>query len=164
MGAHGFSVPQDGHTVQLITPHDLNGAAHSSLVCRMKNYRHASILVSIGTAPRAAGVITVESCDDMTPTTHTEIAFKYYKCETAFEAANSDVLSAIQTGATTGIVPAAGTPNGVMYVIELDSDQLTEGHIGFRISIADPGAASVISAVAILSGGLATDQSPTVIA
>jgi hypothetical protein len=164
MSKNGFTVPQDGHLVQLITPHDLNGGAHSSLVCRMKDYKHASIIVSIGTAPRAAGLITVESCDDMTPTTHTEIAFKYFKCETAFEAANSDVMSAIQTGATTGIVPAAGTPNGVMYVIELDSDQLTEGHIGFRISIADPGAASVISAVAILSGGIATDQSATVIA
>jgi hypothetical protein len=51
-----------------------------------------------------------------------------------------------------------------MYVIEFGASDLVSGDIGFRVSMADPGAASVISAVAILSGGTATAQSATVIA
>jgi hypothetical protein len=165
MGAKGFYLPQDGHLVQLLTPKDYQAGAISSLVCRMGKYSHASIVISIGTAPRAAGIILVESCNNMTPTTHTDIAFTYYQCETAFAAAGGDVLSTAQVGPTTGLVPAAGTPNGVMYVVELDAAELVAGHIGFRISLADPVAASVISAIAILSGArYGMDESPTVIA
>ena len=145
------NISEDGHIVPLFLPADQNGAIHSSLVVAMKEYSHASILIYIGAASRAAGIITLESCDDATPTTSTEIVFNYYESVIAFGSANTDVLSVKKTAAVTGIVPPAGT-TGVMYVIELDAIELTPGHIGFRISIADPGAASIIFGAAILSG------------
>jgi hypothetical protein len=48
-----------------------------------------------------------------------------------------------------------------MYVIELNDTQLVSGDIGFRMCIADPGAASVGSAVAILSGARYAKSSVT---
>jgi hypothetical protein len=160
----GFYLPQDGHLVSLIIPKDLNIGAINSAVIRMQKYNHASIIVSYGVASRAAGVITIESCSDMTPTVHTPITFSYYQCITAFGSANDDVLSAIQnvTVPATGLIPAAAI-TGCFYVIELDSEHLTAGHIGFRACFAACGAASIASAICILSGTrYAVDQSATV--
>ena len=163
MGAKGFYLPQDGHLVQLFEPLD-HTAGGSSLVVRMENYSHLSIIVSYGTSPRAAGVIFIESCDDMTPTTHTEIAFTCYKCILDFEGALGDVMgAAVACTAAVGLVPTVVA--NTMYVIELDDDQLVSGHIGFRMRMAAPSAASVLSAIGILSGArYGMDQSPTVIA
>lgn len=157
MGAKGFYIASEGHYVPLIMPHDQNGNAHASSVIRMKDYNHADIFVSIGASTRAAGVITLESCDDMTPTTHTELAFHYYVSTAVFAAASDDIwMAKTALTATTGIVPGAVGPaaatTGVTYLISLDAEQLTAGHIGFRLSIADPGAASIGCAWAILSG------------
>jgi len=162
----GFYLPQDGHLVQLLPALDQTGSARTSLVVRMGKYNHANIIISIGINPLAAGVYTIESCSDMTPTVHTPITFSYYACLIGYQTAGGDVLGAIQnvTVAATGLIPTAGTPN-IMYDIELEADHLTQGHIGFRLCLANPAAASVQSAIAILSGTrYAYDQSPTVIA
>lgn len=157
MGANGFYTAEDGHYVPLVIPHELNGAVHSSAVIRMKRWTHADIFVMVGAAIRAAGVITLESCDNMTPTTHTELALNYYVSTAVFAAASDDIwMPVTKLTATTGIVPgavgpAAGT-TGVTYLIPLDATQLVQGHIGFRISIADPSAGSIACAWAVLSG------------
>jgi hypothetical protein len=50
-----------------------------------------------------------------------------------------------------------------MYVIEFDAAQLVQGDIGFRLSFANPAAAMITSAIAILSGSRQrVDQSATV--
>jgi len=157
MGARGFYTAEDGHYSPLIIPHDQNGGAHASTVIRMGKYDHADIFVFIGVATRAAGVITLESCDDMTPTVHTELAFSYYVSTAVFGAASDDIwMARTDLTATTGIVPGAVGPaaatTGVTYLIPLESSMLTPGHIGFRLNIADPGAASIGCAWAILSG------------
>lgn len=157
MGAKGFYIAEDGHYSPLIIPHDQNGAAHASTVIRMKDYNHADIFIFVGAATRAAGVITLESCDDMTPTTHTELAFNYYVSTAVFGSASDDIWKPVtKLTATTGIVPGAVGPaaatTGVTYLISLDAEQLVDGHIGFRLNIADPAAASIGAAWAILSG------------
>ncbi len=157
MGAKGFFTAEDGHYSPLIIPADWNGGAKASTVIRMKDYNHADIFIFIGAATRAAGVITLESCDDMTPTTHTELAFSYYVSTAVFGAASDDiwtgptVLSAT-TGITPGAVGPAAASTGVTYLIPLEASMLTQGHIGFRLSIVDPAAACVAAAWAILSG------------
>lgn len=163
MNAKGFYLPDDGHLVQLFEPLD-HTAGGSSLVVRMKNYTHLSIVVSYGTSPRTAGVIFIESCDDMTPTVHTEIAFNCYKCIVDFEGALGDVLGAkVACTAAAGLIPTVVV--NTMYVIELDDRQLLTDHIGFRMRMVAPSAASVLSVIGILSGPrYAKDQSPTVIA
>ena len=157
MGARGFFIAEDGHYSPLIIPHDQNAAAHASTVIRMGKYNHADIFIFIGVATRAAGVITLESCDDMVPTTHTELAFSYYVSTAVFGSASDDIwMARTDLTATTGIVPGAVGPaaavTGVTYLIPLEASMLVQGHIGFRLNIADPGAASIGCAWAILSG------------
>jgi hypothetical protein len=154
---NGFYIPEKGHYAPLLLPQDLQGSARASTVIRMKNYDHADIFVYIGASTRAAGIITLESCSNMTPTVHTELAFNYYVSTAVFGAASDDIwMDVTKLTATTGIVPGAVGPaaatTGVTYCIQLESSMLTTGHVGFRLSMADPGAASIGCAWAILSG------------
>ena len=158
----GFNLAEQGHLVQLFEPAD-HTLAEASLVVRMGKYSHLTIVISYGATPRADGLILIESCDNMTPSVHTEIVFDYYECIVDFEGALGDVMSAKKTAAITGMVPT-GTSN-IMYIIELEAAQLVSGHIGFRMRQVDPTGASIMSAIGILSGArYAGPQSPTVIA
>ena len=160
----GFNIVENGAIVPLYTPIDVDtlAAAKSPVVCLMKNFAHASIIVSIGQLPRVAGVITVNSCDDIVPTTETAVMFPYYRYETSSKLANGDVHGALTwtTTAAAGLIPVA-TGAEAIYVIELDDDMLVMGDIGFRLCIADPAAASVMSAIAILSGARYADKGTT---
>jgi hypothetical protein len=163
MGSKGFYLPQDGHLVQLYEPADHTGA-ENSLVVRMGKYNHATIIISYGATPAADGVITIASRSAMTGGTTTAIPFTYYKCILDFEGANGDVLGAGTAATSTGGIIPTATAN-TMYVVELDSDQLVSGHIGFQVLQANPTGTSIMSGIAILSGArYAMDQSPTVIA
>jgi hypothetical protein len=162
MGAKGFVLAEEGHLVQLFEPAD-HTAAEASLVVRMGKYNHLTIVISYGAIPRADGLVLIESCDNMTPTTHTEIVFDYYECIVDFEGLLGDVMSARKSAVVTGMVPTAVA--NTMYIIELDAEQLVSGHIGFRMRQADPTGASIMSAIGILSGSrYGSPQSPTVIA
>jgi hypothetical protein len=107
----------------------------------------------------------VESCSALGGGgTNTKIDYTAYKCETAFGTANDDVLgAAVAIDDTTGIVPPIAS-TGIFYVIELEATQLIAGHVGFRLDIVSAGAASIGSAVAILSGArYESPQSPTAV-
>jgi hypothetical protein len=164
MGAHGFNVAEEGAVVPLYTPIDIDtlAAAKSPVIVLMKNWVHASIIYSIGQLPRVAGVVTIESCSNVTPTVATAIMFPYYRYETSSKLANGDVHGALTwtTTAAAGLIPVAGGVEQI-YVIELDADMLVKDHIGFRMCIADPAAASVGSAIAILSGARYADKVTT---
>lgn len=164
MSAKGFNIAEDGAIVSLYTPIDIDtlAAAKSPVIVLMKNWSHATIIYSIGQLPRAAGVITIESCLDVTPSVATAIMFRYYRYETSQKLANGDVHGALTwtTTAAAGLIPVAAGVE-VMYVIEIDSEELVRNHIGFRMCIADPAAASVGSAIAVLSGARYADKGTT---
>jgi hypothetical protein len=170
----GFNICEDGHLVMClgtdtVPAHELNGADHHFAVVNMENWNHVDFVVFFGTSPRAAAVITVESCSNWvtlagSPTTATKIPFQYYQRLTAQTTMGNDIDSAIQTQATaaTGIVPTAGTDN-ILYVISLDASQLTSGHVGFRLDIVNAGAGCLATVFAICSGArFAGSARPTV--
>ena len=156
MSAKGFNVVEDGHIVTLYVPAEFQGVyagADSIVIVEMANYNHATIIYSIGINPLAAGIVTIESCDDLVPNTPTEIMFPYYRYETSQSLANGDIPGARTwtTTAAAGLIPVAGAVPS-MYVIELDAEMLVEGHVGFRMCVVNPAGASTGSAIAILSG------------
>jgi hypothetical protein len=154
----GFYPANEGHVVNILPPQDVS-AGVSSDVFSMGMYSHATIIVQAGSTNADAGNVILEECDDFTPTTHTDIAFTYYAETTAA----GDTLGAKTAAAATGIDVSAN--DNIMYVIEVDASQLTEGYNKLRISWSACGGATYGSAVAILSGArYASDQSATVIA
>ena len=163
MGAKGINLAEEGRIMTLIPPIDRSGiATDSTIVCDMRKYVHATVICSIGlNGPTATGILTVKSVNKLpTCTVSTALAFRYYRYETNQLAANGDLKSAMVWAATTGIVPLA-TTTGAMYVIELDAEELPEGHIGFVVGYADPAAACVSSIIAILTGARYADSTET---
>lgn len=152
-----FYAAQEGHIINLINPIDINGAGASSDVFSMRGYDHVSIIIQLGVTG-AASTVTLEECDDFTPTNSTAIAFTYYAEATA----GGDTLGSATAATTAGF--ATGTGDGIFYVIEVDAAQLSEGYPCLQLEMSDPSAATVVSAVAILSGGPAGDQTATRIA
>jgi len=174
MGPKGFNLANDGHLVMVlgtdtVPAHEYNGADHHLAVVNMENWNHVEFVVFFGTSPRAAAVITVESCSNWvtlagSPTTATKIPFQYYQRLTNQATMGNDVDSEIQTVsvAATGLVPTAGTDN-ILYIIPLDADQLISGHIGFRLDIVNAGAGCLATIFAICSGArYAGSARPTV--
>ncbi|MFA5385571.1 MAG: hypothetical protein WC364_13125 [Eubacteriales bacterium] len=152
-----FVVAEQGHVVNILAPVDINGGV-SSDVFSMKDASHATIIVQVGVSAATCD-ITVEECDNFTPTTHTEIAFAAYKEETA----DGDTLGSREAITSSGFTISGN--NGIFYVFEIDAEELTEGYPNLRISFSNPGASVIASAVAILSGlAYQGDQTRTQIA
>lgn len=153
-----FYTAQEGHVVNIIAPIDINGAGASSDVFSLENYSHASIILTLGVTG-AASTVTLKECDDFTPTNSTAIAFSYYAETTA----GGDTLGAKTAATTSGF--ATSTNDGVIYVIEVDAADLSDGYPALQLVMTDPSAATLVSAVAVLSGArYASDQSATAIA
>lgn len=161
----GFNIAEEGHFVQLIDhAHELNGADHHFPVINMQYWEHVDFIVMFGTSPRAAAVITVESCSNWvalagSPTTATKIPFSYYPmgtlaAPTSQITAGNDIVGPRTnvTVAATGLIPVAGVAD-IVYIISLDSDQLISGHIGFRLDIVNAGAGCLTTVLALCSGG-----------
>lgn len=161
----GFCIPEEGHfALMLDHAHELNGADHHFPVVNMQYWDHVDFFVLFGTSPRAAAVITVESCSNWVtlagaPTTATKIAFDYYPMGTVAlptsQITDGTDIMGPRTAVTvpaTGLIPVAGVDD-IVYVIALSSSQLVSGHIGFRLDIVNAGAGCLTTVWAILSGG-----------
>lgn len=140
-----FNLGEQGHVVNILPPQSQVGALESD-VFSMENYSHATILVTAGSTDADAGNITIEECDDFGPSNSTAITFAYYS-ETAD---SGDTLSA-RTAATVAGIDVSANDN-VMYVIEIDAAELTDGYPALRLCWSAPGGAQVVAAAAILSG------------
>ena len=146
------------HVVNIIPPIDVNGAGASSDVFSMELYDHATIYLTLGVTG-AACTVTLEECDNLTPTTDTAIAFKYYAETTAA----GDTLGALTAATSAGFATSAN--DNVTYVIEIDAADLTDGYPCLQLEVSDPSAATLVSAIAVLSGPkYASASTPTAIA
>ena len=153
----GIVMGEQCHFVNILPPADADTVATPE-VFSMKGWQHATIVLQLGVTG-AAATVTVEACDNFTPSNVSAIAFAVYKEETAA----GDTLGARVEVTSAGF--ATSTNDGVFYVIEVDAAALPDGYPNLQLKVSDPGAATFASAIAILSGGRYTeDQSATVIA
>lgn len=152
----GINIAEECHVVNATPPIDINGAAATSDYWSMENYAHASIICTFGVTG-AASAITVEESDDLSGSNTTAITFDFYAEETAA----GDTL----TRGTAAASITTSTNNSITYVIEVDAAELTDGYPCMCVKAADPSAATLYSAVVILSGPRYADATtPTAIA
>jgi len=156
---HGITIAEQFHVVNILPPQDV-AAGVSSDVFSMKNYSHATIIVTAGSTNADAGNVTIEECDDFTPTNDTAIPFAYYAETTAA----GDTLGArTAAAANTGIDVSAN--DNITYVIEIDASELSDGFPNLILKWSACGGATLGSAIAILSGArYAGTESATAIA
>lgn len=153
----GITISEMAHVVNILPPQSITDAVTSD-VFSLKDYAHASIVVTAGATNADAGNITVEECDNVTPSNDTAIAFDYYAEETAA----GDTLGA-RTAATTAGIDVSANDN-ITYIIEIDASQLTDGFPCLELKWSAPGGATLVSAVAVLTGArYAGAETPTAI-
>lgn len=154
----GINVAEMGHVVNIVPPVDITGGVTGDRFS-MENYAHATILVQVGVSAAAWTKIILRECDAETSGTATDIAFNLYAEETAA----GDTLGAREAVAATGRTPSAN--NSIMYVIELDARQLSDGFKWVELALTNGSNSVIASAVAILSGSrYGQTLSPTAIA
>jgi hypothetical protein len=142
----GFNVCEQGHVVNILPPVDLNGGKTSDYFS-LKDYSHASIILTIGVNAGAASTITVEESDDNAGNDTTPIAFDYAKEETAA----GDTLGELTSATTDGFATHVSN-SSLTYVIEIDDTQLSDGYPYLCVKASSPGASVIGSMVAVLSG------------
>ena len=141
----GITIAEECHVVNILPPVDIDAGAQTSDYFSMENYTHATIILTLGVTG-AASTVTVEESTTNAGAATTAIAFDYY-AETTDA---GDTLGARTAATAAGF--ATSTNDNVTYVIEIDATQLTQGYPYLVLKMTDPGAATLASAVAVLSG------------
>jgi hypothetical protein len=121
------------------------GGPNSTDVVNMQDYKHCTFILYEGVGTTGTATVTVESCDNTTPTTPTAVAFRYK------EIATTDIEGEITAATTSGFGTTVGS-NGV-YLIEIDDDMLSGTDKYVRLKLTELADAAVLAGVlCILSG------------
>lgn len=129
--------------IKLVAPVDTASTTVNSDIVNAGKCAWVDFVVSFGVITGDTVVVTVEECDDVTPTNSTAIAFKYRKGAVV----GTDTDGAI-TAATTSGVTITATDDGKMLTISVDPDALTSGYPYLRV-VADPGASASVCLIDI---------------
>ena len=94
-------------------------------IVNMEAYKHVTFLIITGVTTTADGVITVEACDDVTPSNTQAIAFKYRAVVAG------DTYGALTAVASTGVAMTASKANSY-YIVEVDAADVEAGKAGYE--------------------------------
>ena len=107
----------NAYNCAVLTAHeDMFNGDPSTDVLSMANYREIVFYIVKSAGATGTATITVESCDDVTPTTATAVAFNYRATTTG------NTLGAYTAAAAAGFATTAGTNQ--MYEVSIQADQL----------------------------------------
>lgn len=159
MSSKGLYVAQECHVVNLIPPASYSSTQTSNKI-NMKGWRHASIILQVGSAGTPP-TVTLKSSDNGSPENTTALAFNAHKCETGYQSTNGDVLGARVAVSSAGFTPAA--TNNEFYVLEFDADQLPAGQNFLELVATSPTSCFLAASVVLSGGRFDHDQSETVL-
>jgi hypothetical protein len=134
------------HIVGLSSPADSAGVAVTSDIVNVGKYHSVSLLVYLGTLTGDTAVVTVEECDDVTPTNNTAIAFRYRESGAT---TTSDAYGAVTAATSSGFTFAA-TDDDHILMIDINGADLTDGYPYVRV-VVTPGGSASASELAILA-------------
>lgn len=147
MGARGYNIAQEGHTVLILPPASISGGA-TGQIFSMKNAAKCNILIGWGALAAAEGAVQLFACTDLAGDNAIAIGFDRFQQVAA--GPGNDVLAPRQA------VPAAGyLPNDVantVDVLHVQADQLPMGYPYLKLTIADGTNVDYGVAFALLSG------------
>lgn len=102
------------------------------------------LFLLFGVATTGTAVVTVEECDNVTPSNSTAIAFNYYSNT------SGDTFSAATSATASGFTTA--TSDTYIYAIEVLAQDLTQGYPGVRLVLTEGVDAAVVGAVVAVCG------------
>lgn len=131
MGA-GSVFSQHNQIVMALAPDaDLYDGDPATDIINTKLYDHVTFVVQEGVGGTGTATITVEECDDVTPTNSTAIAFVYR----ITAAAGGDTFGALTAATSAGYATIAGAAK--MIVIEVPAAGLADGFPFVRLVLTE---------------------------
>jgi len=99
-------------------------------VFSLKNHNRIRFLIVKGAGATGTSTVTVEACDDFTPTNVAAVPFRYRRCVA------TQAPGALQTATTTGFVTTAG--GGEVYEVEVNAAALVAaGYPNVRLKMVE---------------------------
>lgn len=115
----------------------------SSDVVNMKGHGHISFVIYKGVGTTGTSTVTVEACDNVTPSTTSAVPFKYRSYT------SNDTPGTLTDATSAGFVTTAGSSQ--IYVIEVDNKLLCDsGYQYVRLKMVESVASPVVGAILIL--------------
>lgn len=114
-------------------------------VVSMRNYKQATFVVhkGVSTGGTDNGVVTVEACDDVTPSNTTAVEFHYQEILTG------DTPSEIKSAGSTGFAMTAGSSQ--LYAVYVNASVLAATGYGYlRLKVTEDTDDPVVASVAIM--------------
>lgn len=112
----------------------------ASDVINMENIIEGAFIIYKGVGTTGTSTITVEACDDVTPTTTSAIAFEYQA------STSGDTYGALTAAASTGFVTTAGSSQ--VYVVYVDASRLAASGYGYvRLKAVEVADAAVLGGI-----------------
>lgn len=133
---------------------DLYNGDPATDVVFLKNYDRVLFAI-FGVATTGTAVVTVEECDNATPSTSTAIAFTYYSNTSAD---SGDTFSAATSATASGFTTA--TSATYIYLIEVKAHALTDGFPAVRLVLTEGVDAAVVGSVMAFAGDARFPGSP----
>ena len=103
---------------------DFGAAGVSSDIVDMSNHNKCMFIIQRGVGVTGTGVLTVDACDDVTPSNTTAIPYRYREVSAA------DVLGTLTEAAAAGYTPTAGS--NIMVCVEVDAVEVRKAGATFE--------------------------------
>lgn len=133
------------HVVPLVAPVDTTTTTVNTDVIGAKEYEEIQFIIICGAITGDTAVVTVEECDDTTPTNSTAIAFSARESS----AVGTDAMGDRTATAAAGYTLAATDDNKIL-LVDVDPATLTDGYPYLRCVI-DPGASMSAFLIAVIA-------------
>lgn len=121
-----------------------NGSPNTDVV-NLGKYDKALWIIQKAAGDTGVARISVESCDDVTPSTATAVAFSYWTCTTG------DTWSDMQTATSYGFTTTAGSNS--LYAIEINSSELSGTDQYARLATDETTDSAVDGTIVCIMGG-----------
>lgn len=143
MGSH---LLQNVKYVKALDPvADYTSGDVSTDVINMQDYKTITFFVYKGLGTTGTATATIDSCDNVTPTTPTAVAFRY-SSNTA-----TDVIGDLTEVASTGVLISAGSSQ--IWAFSVDDHELSGSNKYVRLTLTEVNSTAVLGGVmAMLSG------------
>lgn len=135
---------QEFNIFPVLAPVDTNNTAVGTDVVDAGDNHWLTFCLQLGNLAGDA-TLTVEQCDNTTPSTAAAIAFSYRKSA----AVGTNTLGALTASASTGITLANATDDNKMVIVEIDPSQLDDGYPYVRLYVTPAAAATLVSCICI---------------
>ena len=103
---------------------DYGAGGVSSDIVDMSGYNKCIFVIQKGVGVTGTGVLTIEACDDVTPTNTTAVPYRYRETTAA------DVMGTLTEATATGFTPTAGS--NIMVVVEVDAVEVRKAGATFE--------------------------------